>query len=181
MVNCCYLKKKSIMLNVSDFRFQPLAVTISLCCWRSAFVPTFKLFVDCDPLILLLAKVGLGPLSIAPYYLSPVFICFSFGDWRQEMDVTLLFPVNNLRIWQWNFILQVSPYEDHPCYPCDCNPLGSLSSVCVKDEHHSDSQRGKETASAFSLNFQSDWRSLNLREHYLLLNGCLLDTTSKYW
>uniref|UniRef100_A0A8C5X3Z9 Laminin subunit alpha 1 n=1 Tax=Malurus cyaneus samueli TaxID=2593467 RepID=A0A8C5X3Z9_9PASS len=38
--------------------------------------------------------------------------------------------------------LKVSPYEEHPCYPCDCDPFGSLSSVCVKDEHHSDSQRG---------------------------------------
>uniref|UniRef100_A0A8C3QB86 Laminin subunit alpha-1 n=1 Tax=Geospiza parvula TaxID=87175 RepID=A0A8C3QB86_GEOPR len=37
---------------------------------------------------------------------------------------------------------KVSPYEDHPCYPCGCDPFGSLSSVCVKDEHHSDSQRG---------------------------------------
>ncbi|RMC15554.1 hypothetical protein DUI87_07750 [Hirundo rustica rustica] len=39
-------------------------------------------------------------------------------------------------------ITKVSPYEDHPCYPCDCDPFGSLSSVCVKDEHHSDSQHG---------------------------------------
>uniref|UniRef100_A0A8C3R947 Laminin subunit alpha-1 n=1 Tax=Cyanoderma ruficeps TaxID=181631 RepID=A0A8C3R947_9PASS len=37
---------------------------------------------------------------------------------------------------------KVSPYDDHPCYPCDCDPFGSLSSVCVKDEHHSDSQHG---------------------------------------
>ncbi|KAJ7400530.1 hypothetical protein BTVI_104660 [Pitangus sulphuratus] len=39
-------------------------------------------------------------------------------------------------------VTKVSPYEDHPCYPCDCDPFGSLSSDCVKDEHHSDSQRG---------------------------------------
>ncbi|XP_061212315.1 laminin subunit alpha-1 isoform X2 [Neopsephotus bourkii] len=37
---------------------------------------------------------------------------------------------------------KVSPYEDHPCYPCNCDPFGSLSSDCIKDEHHSDSQRG---------------------------------------
>ncbi|KAI6075043.1 Laminin subunit alpha-1 [Aix galericulata] len=37
---------------------------------------------------------------------------------------------------------KVSPYDDHPCYPCGCDPFGSLSSDCVKDEHHSDSQRG---------------------------------------
>uniref|UniRef100_A0A8C3DG64 Laminin subunit alpha-1 n=1 Tax=Corvus moneduloides TaxID=1196302 RepID=A0A8C3DG64_CORMO len=42
---------------------------------------------------------------------------------------------------------KVSPYEDHPCYPCGCDPFGSLSSVCVKDEHHSDSQRGKGAGS----------------------------------
>uniref|UniRef100_A0A8C3CQ85 Laminin subunit alpha-1 n=1 Tax=Cairina moschata TaxID=8855 RepID=A0A8C3CQ85_CAIMO len=36
---------------------------------------------------------------------------------------------------------KVSPYDDHPCYPCGCDPFGSLSSDCVKDEHHSDSQR----------------------------------------
>uniref|UniRef100_A0A8C0ERI5 Laminin subunit alpha-1 n=1 Tax=Bubo bubo TaxID=30461 RepID=A0A8C0ERI5_BUBBB len=29
---------------------------------------------------------------------------------------------------------KVSPYEDHPCYPCGCDPFGSLSSDCVKDE-----------------------------------------------
>uniref|UniRef100_A0A663M6Q6 Laminin subunit alpha-1 n=1 Tax=Athene cunicularia TaxID=194338 RepID=A0A663M6Q6_ATHCN len=37
---------------------------------------------------------------------------------------------------------KVSPYEDHPCYPCGCDPFGAVSSDCVKDEHHSDSQRG---------------------------------------
>uniref|UniRef100_A0A8B9TFS9 Laminin subunit alpha-1 n=1 Tax=Anas platyrhynchos TaxID=8839 RepID=A0A8B9TFS9_ANAPL len=37
---------------------------------------------------------------------------------------------------------KVSPYDDHPCYPCGCDPFGSLSSDCVKDEHHSDSRRG---------------------------------------
>uniref|UniRef100_A0A8B9DLH3 Laminin subunit alpha-1 n=1 Tax=Anser cygnoides TaxID=8845 RepID=A0A8B9DLH3_ANSCY len=38
---------------------------------------------------------------------------------------------------------KVSPYDDHPCYPCGCDPFGSLSSDCVKDEHHSDSQLGQ--------------------------------------
>uniref|UniRef100_A0A8C3LGM6 Basement membrane-specific heparan sulfate proteoglycan core protein n=1 Tax=Chrysolophus pictus TaxID=9089 RepID=A0A8C3LGM6_CHRPC len=38
---------------------------------------------------------------------------------------------------------KVSPYDDHPCYPCGCDPFGSLSSVCVKDEHQSDSQHGQ--------------------------------------
>nr|XP_020733720.1 laminin subunit alpha-1 [Odocoileus virginianus texanus] len=37
----------------------------------------------------------------------------------------------------------VSPYEDNPCRPCDCDPLGSLSSVCIKDDLHSDLHRGK--------------------------------------
>ncbi|NXY84481.1 LAMA1 protein, partial [Alcedo cyanopectus] len=38
--------------------------------------------------------------------------------------------------------LKVSPYEDHPCYPCGCDPVGSVSSDCVKDEHHPDTQHG---------------------------------------
>ncbi|XP_012413663.1 laminin subunit alpha-1 [Trichechus manatus latirostris] len=33
---------------------------------------------------------------------------------------------------------KVSPYEDDPCRPCDCDPVGSLSSICVKDDLHSD-------------------------------------------
>uniref|UniRef100_A0A4W2BS50 Basement membrane-specific heparan sulfate proteoglycan core protein n=1 Tax=Bos indicus x Bos taurus TaxID=30522 RepID=A0A4W2BS50_BOBOX len=37
----------------------------------------------------------------------------------------------------------VSPYEDHPCRPCDCDPVGSLNSVCIKDDLHSDLHRGK--------------------------------------
>ncbi|NXI37250.1 LAMA1 protein, partial [Galbula dea] len=37
---------------------------------------------------------------------------------------------------------KVSPYEDHPCYPCACDPAGSISSICVKDENHSGSERG---------------------------------------
>uniref|UniRef100_A0A8D1SQ27 Basement membrane-specific heparan sulfate proteoglycan core protein n=1 Tax=Sus scrofa TaxID=9823 RepID=A0A8D1SQ27_PIG len=37
----------------------------------------------------------------------------------------------------------VSPSEDNPCHPCDCDPLGSLSSVCIKDDHHSDLHGGK--------------------------------------
>ncbi|XP_062932695.1 laminin subunit alpha-1 [Cynocephalus volans] len=38
---------------------------------------------------------------------------------------------------------QVSPYEDEPCRPCDCDPVGSLSSACIKDDIHSDSRNGK--------------------------------------
>ncbi|KAB0405420.1 hypothetical protein E2I00_018925, partial [Balaenoptera physalus] len=38
---------------------------------------------------------------------------------------------------------RVSPYEDNPCHPCDCDPLGSLSSVCIKNDLHSDLHRGK--------------------------------------
>uniref|UniRef100_A0A4X2L7R5 Laminin subunit alpha-1 n=1 Tax=Vombatus ursinus TaxID=29139 RepID=A0A4X2L7R5_VOMUR len=33
---------------------------------------------------------------------------------------------------------KVSPYENSPCLPCNCDPLGSLSSVCVKDDRQSD-------------------------------------------
>uniref|UniRef100_A0A671ETU2 Basement membrane-specific heparan sulfate proteoglycan core protein n=1 Tax=Rhinolophus ferrumequinum TaxID=59479 RepID=A0A671ETU2_RHIFE len=38
---------------------------------------------------------------------------------------------------------KVSPYEDNPCHPCDCDPLGSFSSVCIKDDLHSDLHKGK--------------------------------------
>ncbi|XP_024619438.1 laminin subunit alpha-1 [Neophocaena asiaeorientalis asiaeorientalis] len=38
---------------------------------------------------------------------------------------------------------RVSPYDDNPCHPCDCDPLGSLSSVCIKNDLHSDLHRGK--------------------------------------
>ncbi|KAM5218754.1 laminin subunit alpha-1 isoform 1-T1 [Hipposideros larvatus] len=38
---------------------------------------------------------------------------------------------------------KVSPYEDNPCHPCDCDPLGSFSSVCIKDDPHSDIHKGK--------------------------------------
>ncbi|XP_006868776.1 PREDICTED: laminin subunit alpha-1 [Chrysochloris asiatica] len=38
---------------------------------------------------------------------------------------------------------KVSPYEDAPCYPCDCDPVGSLSSVCITDDLNSDLQNGK--------------------------------------
>lgn len=37
----------------------------------------------------------------------------------------------------------MSPSEDNPCHPCDCDPLGSLSSVCIKDDHHSDLHGGE--------------------------------------
>lgn len=39
--------------------------------------------------------------------------------------------------------LQVSPYENEPCHPCDCDPVGSLSSVCIKDDLHSEIHNGK--------------------------------------
>uniref|UniRef100_A0A674JDD3 Laminin subunit alpha-1 n=1 Tax=Terrapene triunguis TaxID=2587831 RepID=A0A674JDD3_9SAUR len=38
---------------------------------------------------------------------------------------------------------KVSPYEDNPCHPCDCDPFGSLSSDCIKDDDHSDLQHGQ--------------------------------------
>ncbi|XP_055466158.1 laminin subunit alpha-1 [Psammomys obesus] len=38
---------------------------------------------------------------------------------------------------------KVSPYEDQPCRPCDCDPVGSLSSVCIKDDLHADLGNGK--------------------------------------
>ncbi|XP_051046860.1 laminin subunit alpha-1 [Phodopus roborovskii] len=38
---------------------------------------------------------------------------------------------------------KVSPYEDQPCRPCDCDPAGSLSAVCIKDDLHSDIANGK--------------------------------------
>ncbi|XP_010636969.1 laminin subunit alpha-1 isoform X1 [Fukomys damarensis] len=37
---------------------------------------------------------------------------------------------------------KVSPYEDEPCRPCDCDQLGSLSSVCIKDDLQSNSHNG---------------------------------------
>ncbi|XP_036620494.1 laminin subunit alpha-1 [Trichosurus vulpecula] len=37
---------------------------------------------------------------------------------------------------------KVSPYENNPCLPCNCDPFGSLSSVCVKDDHQSDRLNG---------------------------------------
>ncbi|KAM5222010.1 laminin subunit alpha-1 [Ctenodactylus gundi] len=38
---------------------------------------------------------------------------------------------------------KVSPYEDAPCRPCDCDPVGSLSSICVKDDLQADLHDGK--------------------------------------
>nr|XP_023418495.1 laminin subunit alpha-1 [Cavia porcellus] len=37
---------------------------------------------------------------------------------------------------------RVSPYEDEPCRPCDCDPVGSLSSDCVKDDLQSNLHHG---------------------------------------
>ncbi|XP_038249040.1 laminin subunit alpha-1 [Dermochelys coriacea] len=39
---------------------------------------------------------------------------------------------------------KVSPYEDNPCHPCDCDPFGSLSSDCIKDDDHSNLQHGTQ-------------------------------------
>uniref|UniRef100_A0A8C8SN99 Laminin subunit alpha-1 n=1 Tax=Pelusios castaneus TaxID=367368 RepID=A0A8C8SN99_9SAUR len=39
---------------------------------------------------------------------------------------------------------KISPYEDNPCHPCDCDPFGSLSSDCMKDDDHSDLQHGTQ-------------------------------------
>ncbi|XP_058133366.1 laminin subunit alpha-1 isoform X2 [Dasypus novemcinctus] len=38
---------------------------------------------------------------------------------------------------------KVSPFEDEPCRPCDCHPLGSLSNDCVKDDLHPALHHGK--------------------------------------
>uniref|UniRef100_A0A8C5LLU5 Laminin subunit alpha-1 n=1 Tax=Jaculus jaculus TaxID=51337 RepID=A0A8C5LLU5_JACJA len=38
---------------------------------------------------------------------------------------------------------KVSPYDDKPCRPCACDLVGSLSSVCIKDDLHADIQNGK--------------------------------------
>uniref|UniRef100_A0A8C9AUH6 Laminin subunit alpha-2 n=1 Tax=Prolemur simus TaxID=1328070 RepID=A0A8C9AUH6_PROSS len=38
---------------------------------------------------------------------------------------------------------KVSPYGDEPCRPCDCDPVGSLSSVCIKDDVLADLHNGK--------------------------------------
>ncbi|KAK2094643.1 Laminin subunit alpha-1 [Saguinus oedipus] len=39
--------------------------------------------------------------------------------------------------------VKVSPYEDEPCRACDCDPVGSFSSVCIKDDRHSDLHNGR--------------------------------------
>eukprot|EP00079_Xenopus_tropicalis_P016422 XP_004915294.1 PREDICTED: laminin subunit alpha-1 isoform X1 [Xenopus tropicalis] len=31
---------------------------------------------------------------------------------------------------------KVSPYEDNPCIPCECDVFGSVNSVCVVDDNH---------------------------------------------
>ncbi|XP_038603188.1 laminin subunit alpha-1 [Tachyglossus aculeatus] len=37
---------------------------------------------------------------------------------------------------------KVSPYENNPCLPCDCDPFGSLSYNCIKDDSHADLPNG---------------------------------------
>ncbi|KAM8966911.1 laminin subunit alpha-1 [Pelodytes ibericus] len=33
---------------------------------------------------------------------------------------------------------KISPHSDGPCHPCECDPFGSMTSVCVIDDNHSD-------------------------------------------
>ncbi|XP_063307614.1 laminin subunit alpha-1 isoform X1 [Pelobates fuscus] len=37
---------------------------------------------------------------------------------------------------------QVSPYSDGPCHPCECDPFGSISSVCVVDDNRANIIQG---------------------------------------
>lgn len=48
---------------------------------------------------------------------------------------------------------QVSPYEDEPCRPCDCDPVGSLSSDCVKDDLQSNLHHGMHLLRFSTWNF----------------------------
>lgn len=52
-------------------------------------------------------------------------------------------PLSLVRPSRTPSAFQVSPYEDQPCRPCDCDPVGSLSAVCIKDDLHSDLANGK--------------------------------------
>lgn len=47
---------------------------------------------------------------------------------------TLAFVLHSIQII--SFIFQVSPNYPSPCQPCHCDPVGSLSEVCVKDEKY---------------------------------------------
>ncbi|KAL8182298.1 UNVERIFIED_CONTAM: hypothetical protein K2H54_051876 [Gekko kuhli] len=38
--------------------------------------------------------------------------------------------------------LQVSPYDNNPCTPCECDLFGSLEFDCVKDDDHAELQHG---------------------------------------
>ncbi|KAG8133482.1 hypothetical protein E2320_011294 [Naja naja] len=37
---------------------------------------------------------------------------------------------------------KVSPYDNNPCRPCECDLLGSFGFDCVKDNNHADPQKG---------------------------------------
>nr|XP_033789904.1 laminin subunit alpha-1 [Geotrypetes seraphini] len=37
---------------------------------------------------------------------------------------------------------KISPYEDNPCLPCDCDPFGSLSLICVRDDKQANQKLG---------------------------------------
>uniref|UniRef100_A0A8D0C5H6 Laminin subunit alpha 1 n=1 Tax=Scleropages formosus TaxID=113540 RepID=A0A8D0C5H6_SCLFO len=45
----------------------------------------------------------------------------------------------------------VSPYDDHPCVECMCDPSGSRSLSCVKGDDHATSTRGQAGSSSHSL------------------------------
>ncbi|XP_053105976.1 laminin subunit alpha-1 isoform X2 [Hemicordylus capensis] len=37
---------------------------------------------------------------------------------------------------------KVSPYDNNPCHPCECDSVGSFGTDCVKDDDHADRQHG---------------------------------------
>ncbi|KAH0617809.1 hypothetical protein JD844_016413 [Phrynosoma platyrhinos] len=37
---------------------------------------------------------------------------------------------------------KVSPYDNNPCLPCECDLFGSFGSDCIKDDDHADPQHG---------------------------------------
>lgn len=53
----------------------------------------------------------------------------------------------------YEIIFQVSPNYPRPCQPCHCDPTGSLSEVCVKDEKYA--QRGEAQGRTVALRKRS--------------------------